>query len=236
MLGHTDILAATLKSDYESDLSMIPDLSYQQQLLPHSPVRSDDQKSVIKYLLSSPSSSSKMPVSTNILTNVASAPVTNVDISGAGKKSAKQLSKLQNKAVVKKPKKLKTDSLSSALGMEMPGIDQTGSSLKMKILSSSDPSCAQVTLNSQILPATLAPQSQLTHPAKHKKHKKIKEDTKQGLLDGTDMLGLSNLEPADMSDTVVKKPKKVSKKKEKLIQDAITAAQQMPNLAALGRY
>uniref|UniRef100_A0A0B7BJ32 HMG box domain-containing protein n=1 Tax=Arion vulgaris TaxID=1028688 RepID=A0A0B7BJ32_9EUPU len=227
-LSQADLLATTFKSDYQADLPMMSELGVHQQIMQHSPVKSDDQKSVIKYLLSSPSSSSKPSVSTNVLNKMGSSPISNVDTHAVSKKLAKKPPKPQDPNAVKKskPKKLKIESLSPTLANDILGVDKIGTSLKMKILSSSDPATAQVTLNTQ---------SEHTAPAKHKKNKKVKEiETEHDLLmDSVDILGFSKLETEDLTDTPVKKPKKVSKKKEKLIQDAISAAQQMPNLAAL---
>ncbi|BFY99608.1 hypothetical protein BsWGS_02648 [Bradybaena similaris] len=219
-LSPTDLLAATIKQDYETDLSIMSDLGLQQQILQHSPVRSDDQKSVIKYLLSSPSSSSKPSVSTTVFNRAEPSTVAVIETPAAAKKPAKKPPKPQEAGAIKVPKskKMKPEDL---LGMEHPG-----AGLKMKIFSSTDPSSAQVTLSTH---------TEQTSAAKQKKQpRKIKQEAEHDfLMDTVDVLGLSNIKKEELVDTPVKKSKKVSKKKEKLIQDAISAAQQVPNLAAL---
>lgn len=223
-LSPTDLLAATMKQEYDTDLSIMSDLGLQQQILQHSPVRSDDQKSVIKYLLSSPTSSSKPSVSTTVFNRAEPSAVAVIETPTAAKKPAKKPPKSQEAGAIKVPKskKMKPD--------DMLGIEHPGASLKMKIFSSTDPSSAQVTLSTH---------TEQTSAAKQKKQpRKIKQSEAEHdfLMDTVDVLGLSNIKKEELVDTPVKKSKKVSKKKEKLIQDAISAAQQVPNLAALGMY
>ncbi|CAG5114604.1 unnamed protein product [Candidula unifasciata] len=220
-LSPTDLMTTTLKPEYETDLSIMSDLGLQQQILQHSPVRSEDQKSVIKYLLSSPSAGSKPSVSTTVFSRTEPSPVLISETPAAAKKPTKKPPKSQDAGAVKMPKskKVKAD--------DMTGVEQPGAGLKIKIFSSSDPSTAQVTLSTH---------TEQTSPAKLKKQpKKIKqiETEHDFLMDTVDVLGLSKVNKDELADTSVKKTKKVSKKKEKLIQDAISAAQQVPNLAAL---
>ncbi|XP_005094637.1 HMG box-containing protein 4 isoform X2 [Aplysia californica] len=204
----------------------------------------EDGKSVIKYLLSSPSSGSKPAVSTNALTKLTPAGAASTpEAISTGKKGSKKKAPQEKleKATPKpkaKAKKVKAETLSASEDLsfsesDLSGLDLPAAGLKMKIFASSDPSTALVSL------ASPQANTELPKQPKQKKSKKAKQETTTidsfasdvsfGMLSG----------PGSDSDVDVKKPakknppKKLVKKKEKLIQDAISAAKQMPNLAAL---
>ncbi|XP_059145425.1 HMG box-containing protein 4-like isoform X3 [Physella acuta] len=180
-LSPTELLAATIKQE------MSPTIS--QPVV----IKTEDDKSVIKYLLSSPTSGSK--ISAHL-----SPPFS------------------EEKKVIKQEKKKK----------ETTGADTPG--LKMKIFASSDPLTAQVSISTQ--------------PVKVKKRKE-KAEKKLDVKEKPEKKAKFLLDTSHFSDDVkeseeevtpppAKKVKKKGlKKKEQLILEAISAAQQMPNLAAL---
>ncbi|CAL1545463.1 unnamed protein product [Lymnaea stagnalis] len=204
----TDLLALTIKQESELDL------------VHHQPtnVNTDDHKSVIKYLLSSPTSTAKMSASTSILTKLSSPPIDGLDTVTPVKKVVKKIKpeKTKEKTGVK-VKKEKIEEASSPPGLDPP------QGLKMKIFSSSDPLSAQVALTGQ--------------PKPKKPGKKKKQALADQSISGESQILASELqilnELSPLSPPAKKTPKKASKKKEKLIQEAISAAQQMPNVVAL---
>uniref|UniRef100_A0A2C9LRN2 HMG box domain-containing protein n=1 Tax=Biomphalaria glabrata TaxID=6526 RepID=A0A2C9LRN2_BIOGL len=169
-------------------------------------VSPQDQKSVIKYLLSSPSSAKATPAATKISSNATS---------NMSDTSPSELTP-------KKPKKLKTQGRQRHCEGESKkrkikpwahdGRPPQG--LKMKIFASSDPNSAQVTLSTQ------------PKPKKSKKHKQQSPTV-------TDLAQTPNSDSSPPSVTTKKSSKKNLTKKERLIQEAISAAKQMPNLAAM---
>ena len=212
----TDMLAAGIKKEIHDDSQEHSDDSVTASVT----VKSEQPQSVIKYLLSSPSSGSK--------TSVGLAESGAELVGGGGKKSISKKSKIiqekASKAGKSKTAKQKLD-LSSPTEGDDEDEDEDGAnsmaSLKMRISASSDPQSAQVTLN----PKVNAPV--MTEKSKKKKGKAVASLESPELVSTIKME--SKAEPEDLSSPTSKKPnKKSSKKKEKLIQEAISAVKKLP--------
>lgn len=202
-----------------------------------------DQKSMIKYLLNSPSAGGKTPPSAPLPQPDVLVP-TPVTLKPTGNKAAKKTKSPVEAGPPKtpkaKPKKIKQVDLSSASqdtslsesdisGMDSSGMESSTPtftpmvpSLKMKINLGPVPSSAVV------------PQVDTPKP---KKSKKVKQEVKQELSHDS---FTSDASPGFGSESdgdgmkLAKKPAaKKSKKKEKIMMNAISAAKQMPALAAL---
>ncbi|GFO41438.1 hmg box-containing protein 4 [Plakobranchus ocellatus] len=207
----TDMLAAAIKKEIKETNDGSDDS-----------VKAEQPQSVIKYLLSSPSSGSKsFAGSTESGTEL---------VGGGGKKSASKKAKLVQEKVgssgkTVKPKSAKKLDPSASVKEEEYDEDTYAApaataGLKMRISASSDPQSAQVTLNVNSETPGM--------PEKGKKgSKKIK-------MEPLELASAIKADPDNLSSPTSKKSgKKVSKKKEKLIQDAISAAKQIPGLASL---
>ncbi|KAK0052121.1 HMG box-containing protein 4 [Biomphalaria pfeifferi] len=170
-------------------------------------VSPQDQKSVIKYLLSSPSSAKATPAATKISSNATS----NMSDTSPSELTPKKPKKIKKPKADKGAVKVKVKKEKSNPG---PTMEEPPQGLKMKIFASSDPNSAQVTLSTQ------------PKPKKSKKHKQQSPTV-------TDLAQTPNSDSSPPSVTTKKSSKKNLTKKERLIQEAISAAKQMPNLAAM---
>lgn len=213
----TDMLAAVIKKEVQEDSQEDSEDSVATPVA----VKSEQPQSVIKYLLSSPASGSKSA------SGLAESGSEVVGGGGTAKKASLKRTKLIQEKTGKTPKsksaaKQKLD-VSSEADDEDNGEGLSLTSLKMRISASSDPKSAQVTLN---------PKADSTEKAKKKKSKPATgQDTT--MLAPAVKMELQTESKADLDHTnllVTKKlVKKPSKKKEKLIQEAISAVKKVPS-------
>ncbi|GFR80122.1 HMG box-containing protein 4 [Elysia marginata] len=209
----TDELAAVIKKEMHDDSQEDSEDSVTTPVA----IKSEQPSSVIKYLLSSPASGSK---------TASGLAESGTDlVGGGGKKSTSKKSKLVQEKAGKATKS--KSSAKQKLDMSSPteaddedngeGLS-SGAGLKMRISASSDPQSAQVTLN---------PKAELTEKGKKKKSKISPGLEASELASGVKME--LKLEPEETGAQVSKKQiKKPSKKKEKLIQEVISAVNKVP--------
>ncbi|RUS84475.1 hypothetical protein EGW08_007771 [Elysia chlorotica] len=212
----TDALAAVIKKEIQDHDSQDSEDSVTAPVV----VKSEQPQSVIKYLLSSPSSGSK-----SSLGLVESGTEL---VGGGGKKSilkkSKNIQEKSGKADKSKYARQKLDLSSPTEGDDEDDDEESATSmasLKMRISASSDPQSAQVTLNPKANTQAMA------EKGKKKKGKALASLESQHLASATKVE--LKTEPEDSSSPTTKKlNKKSSKKKEKLIQEAISAVTKLP--------